>query len=463
MEQATASQRWGSLFLRWFGVVLVAGVAVMLAATQARWLPAVRGWVSPPRGDSSHDDRAHDEEHAAHEDEDADSIQLSSQARKNIGLTIGKVELQTFTRTISLPGIVIERPGRSTVEVTTPMTGIVTRIYPIQGQSVGPGEKLFDLRLTHEEIVQAQTELLRSAEELDVLAREIQRLEKVSADGAIAGKTLLERKYEQQKLQAISRAQEQALLLHGLSQEQVDSILAKRSLLQQLTIDAPGSLMTESTMPAPYQVQHLKVSPGQHVEAGAALATLTNYAELFIEGSAFERDAGAINQAIANSWPVTAVMEGDAPARTIEDLKILYLAGKVESDTRALHFYVTLPNIVEHQSTIEDERTFVNWRHRPGQRVQLLVPVETLPERIVVPTSALAIDGAETYVFVRVGKRFVRRPVHVEFRDSLTAIIANDGSIAVGDNIATTAAQQLQLALENKAGGGIDPHAGHTH
>jgi len=32
-----------------------------------------------------------------------------------------------------------------------------------------------------------------------------------------------------------------------------------------------------------------------------------------------------------------------------------------------------------------------------------------------------------------------------------------------GDTIAMTAAQQLQLALKNKSGGAIDPHAGHTH
>ena len=83
-------------------------------------------------------------------------------------------KLQSFTKTISVPGMIVERPGRSTVEVTAPMTGIVTRIYTIEGEAVEPGAKLFELRLTHEELVQSQAELLQTAEELDVIGREIE-------------------------------------------------------------------------------------------------------------------------------------------------------------------------------------------------------------------------------------------------------------------------------------------------
>jgi len=95
------------------------------------------------------------------------------------------------------------------------MTGVVTRIYPIQGEAVRPGQPLFEVRLTHEDLLQVQTEFLRTVEELSVIAREVKRLEKVSADGLIAGKTLLERKYEQQKQEASLRAQRQACSCTG--------------------------------------------------------------------------------------------------------------------------------------------------------------------------------------------------------------------------------------------------------
>ena len=180
------------------------------------------------------------------------------------GLQLAKVELRPFERTITVPAMVVERPGRSTMQVAAPLTGVVTRVWPLQGETVTPGQPLFDLRLTHEEVVEAQAEFLRTAEELDVVQREIDRLEKVAADGVISGKTLLERKYEQQKLQAVQRSQRQRLLLHGLSAQQVDEILAKRALLSELTIAVP-----EQTATAPkdaserlLQVEELKVEKG---------------------------------------------------------------------------------------------------------------------------------------------------------------------------------------------------------
>jgi hypothetical protein len=51
----------------------------------------------------------------------------------------------------------------------------------------------------------------------------------------------------------------------------------------------------------------------------------------------------------------------------------------------------------------------------------------------------------------------------VEFRDQFSAVVANDGSLYPGDEIAMNAAHQLLVALKNKSGGGVDPHAGHSH
>ena len=174
-----------------------------------------------------------------HKHIEAEAVKLSQTAQANVGLQLAKVELRPFERTITVPAIVMERPGRTNIQVAATLTGVITRVWPMQGEAVTPGQPLFDLRLTHEEVVEAQAEFLKTAEELDVVQREIDRLEKVTADGAIAGKTLLERKYEQQKLQAAQRSQRQRLLLHGLTAQQVDGILTKRTLLSELTIAVP--------------------------------------------------------------------------------------------------------------------------------------------------------------------------------------------------------------------------------
>jgi hypothetical protein len=128
-----------------------------------------------------------------------------------------------------------------------------------------------------------------------------------------------------------------------------------------------------------------------------------------------------------------------------------------------MHFYVTLPNEVRQVERPGSERRYLTWRYRPGQRMQLRIPVETLPDRIVLPAEAIAQDGVETYVFVANGDRFDRRPVHVEYRDDVQVVIANDGALFPDEEVAMKGAQQLQLAIKNKASGGIDPHAGHNH
>lgn len=477
MSQATSHFRlhWNA-FARWMLIVALAVIAVGGVALHRRWLPQVkrllkRSDVSATSGEQSHGVVA--EEPGAHANEgqghvghgSASSIEMSEQARKNIGLQVAKIELQPFVKSISVPGMIVERPGRSLIEVTAPMTGIIRRIYPIEGEAIEPDEKLFDLRLTHEELVQSQAELLQTAEELDVTAREIKRIEKLTADGALAGKQLLERKYEQQKQDAVLRSKRQALMLHGLTAAQVDGILQRRELLKELTVSAP--LTTDdggmSPMGSVYQVQSLKTAQGQHVNAGDTLAVLADHAELYIEGEAFERDVSDISRAADANAGVEAVLdtEGGRP-EVVSNLRLLYLAAKINPETRTLNFFVKLPNEKQRDTKLDGHR-FIAWKFRPGQRVQLQIPIETLPDRIVLPVEALAQDGAETYVFTPNGDHFDRRSVHVEYRDTRLAVIENDGAVFPGDLVAISGAQQLQLALKNKAGGGIDPHAGHNH
>ena len=136
----------------------------------------------------------------AHGDQET-SIRLSDAALKNVGYQPFAVKLTPYTKKNSVPAIVVERAGRSQLDVTAPMTGIVTRVYCIEGEAVDPGQPLFDLRLTHEDLVASQRDFLRSLEELDILDREIARLKSVS-EGIIAGRNILEREYARQKINA---------------------------------------------------------------------------------------------------------------------------------------------------------------------------------------------------------------------------------------------------------------------
>jgi multidrug efflux pump subunit AcrA (membrane-fusion protein) len=398
-------------------------------------------------------------EHAGHAEEN--SIKLSEQSRKSIGLTEGEVALTTFQRTITVPGMVVERAGRSRFNAIAPMTGFLTQIFVTEGEAVAPDQPLFEIRLTHEELVQAQSDLLRTTVEIEVVNREIARLGAIS-DGLVATKVILERKYELQKLEAVHLAQRQALLLHGLTDAQVNAIVTNRQLLGSITVRAPGSPKAGNS--GLMVVQNLAADRGQHVTSGDTVAVLVDHGTLLVEGDAFEQDVLPVTTAAADGKPIAAVLDAaKSPGTRIEGLRIAYVADQVDADSRTLRFFVTLPNDTVGEPRVEGTSRFVTWRYKPGQRMQLQVPVEEWADRIVLPAAAVAQDGVENYAFRANGDHFDRAAVHVEYRDPQWVVVANDGVLFPGDRIAMSAAQQLQLALKNKAGGGIDPHAGHNH
>jgi cobalt-zinc-cadmium efflux system membrane fusion protein len=408
------------------------------------------------------DHEAHD--HAEHDHDEAAVLELTPQALKNIAYKPHKVAKGDYERTISLPGMVVERPGRTQLHVAAPLGGVVTRVHVIEGEAVAPETPLFDVRLTHEELVSAQGAFLKSTEELDVVNREIARLEGLT-EGVVAGSRVRDQRYERQKLEAQLRAQRQALLLHGLSQADVDGIVSTRQLLQSLTIRAPQHEDDcECAEEHLFHVQELSVERGEQVEAGAPLAVLADHCELYIEGTAFEEDAERLRQAAADGVNVSAdLLVRDRRETGVEGLKILYLADQIEPESRALHFYLPLLNTVTLDRTDGNHR-FIQWRFKPGQRVELRVPVERWAGRLVLPAEAVVSDGAEAYVFVEEEPRhFYRTPVHVLHKDQRSAVIEDDGAVHEGDTIAATGAFQMHLVLKNNAGGGVDPHAGHSH
>jgi cobalt-zinc-cadmium efflux system membrane fusion protein len=453
------------------GIVILAGGILGGYLLRQAWVPAAHDllssiWAAPAgeeEEEAAHDDheQAHDDSHVGHDE--STSLHLSPQARKNIGLSTTSIELQPFVRTVSMPGIVVERPGRSQIDVTAPLGGRVTRVYPIQGEAVLPGQPLFDLQLTHEELVNAQTRFLEAAEQLDVENREIKRLESVSIPGAIPGKTIRMHQYEKQKVEATLNAQRQSLMLHGMTQEQVKEILDQRKLIRGLTVYAPEHPPNGDDTDHPFHVQTLRVKPGQYVAAGAALCVLADHHALYIEGKAFEQDVDELSKVLTSGRPVSAALvSGGKQRERIEGLSIYYLSDTVDPGSRAFHFYLQLPNEIVRDAEDGGGHRFVTWRFRPGQRTDLRIPVETWDKRIVLPIDAVADEGAETFVFEQNGDHFDRTPVHVQYRDKNWAVIENDGRL-LGAVVASSGAHQMQMALKNKAGGAPDPHAGHHH
>jgi len=461
---STSNQSPSSAVRGWLvSLIVVGSLAAAAWATSDRWLPTSRKTAAAGEADHDHDHAEGDHDHASPAEQTA--IKLSNNALKNIGFQPVTVKLGEFERKITLPAIVVEQPGRNQIHVTSPLTGVVAEVRIVPGEAVEPDSAMFRLRLTHEDIVSAQRDYLLSVENLAVVDREIVRLQSLG-EGVIAGKRVLEQQYEKQKLEASLLAGEQALRMHGLSAEQVAEIRQTRRLLQSLTIRAPDHSHEAGGCGGDplFHVQSIAVSPGEQVEAGRELCVLADHCELMVEGRAFEDDAAPLRQAVKEGWDVSAtLLGGKGASEKIEGLKLLYLADKIDPETRAFRFYLQLPNQIVLDQTSPTGHRYLEWHYKPGQRLELRVPVERWTDRIVLPVDAVVEEGAEMYVYRQNGSQFERVPVHVEYRDRNSVVVANDGSLFPGDVVAGNGAYQIHLALKNKSGGAIDPHAGHNH
>ncbi len=402
-------------------------------------------------------------------------LQLSPQARGNLGLVSRSAKLQSYWRTILVPGEIRDRPGVSDRGVTAPAVGVVTQVHAFPGDTVHPGDRLFTLRLLSEYIQNTQLELFKSARESELIKETRDRLGKIS-EGAIPQARLIELDQQLRRQQAAMQGYRQDLLTRGLQPEQIAEV-SEGKFVASIDVVAPPplrssiaastavdeKLVDDSSNSLAYEVQELKVDLGTQVQAGQVLGVLANHHSLYVEGHAFKREASYLERAAQQRWPINIEFAEDDPsawATLDQTFEIRHLANSIDAKTRTFDFFIPLTN--QSHSYEKDAKTFVVWRFRPGQRVRLHVPVEELKDVIVLPAGAIVREGPEAYVFRQNGDLFNRLPVRVLHEDRRHVVLANDGSVSPGWFLAQSGAASLNRVLKAQAASGV-PAGVHVH
>lgn len=422
------------------------------------------------------------------------TLSLSEEARQNLQLRTEKIALADHWRSLTIPAEVIEEPGHCEQRITTPLDGIVRRIYILKGQTVYPGDPLFDLQLTGGPLADAQASLLKTVQDLELVTAELARIKPLADQGTIPPRELLAKQFEQKRLEILQHTEREELLIRGLTQDQVAAIQKSKTLLREFTVRVPQPQNHESdSHDEPHQdegestanlvkptgltdytqhahgtvftVETIDVVLGELVRTGDRLGELALHTMLLIEGRAFEREATAVERAMQNKWPLEAYFEtGDQQPLVRKNLTVLSIENALDAAGRTLKFYLPLENEVLMDREVANGVSYRNWRFRPGQKVRLLLPVEHLENRIVLPLDAVVREGADAYVFRMNGKLLERVPVVIEHQDMTNVILGRGSKIRDGDYLAMNQAYQLNLMLKQaEAPAGGDPHAGHSH
>ncbi len=434
-------------------LAIVVGIAAGGYLSREHWLPVL--FPVTKESNAEPDDRA---EATA----PSEQVLLTTQAQKNLRLTSKPLKADSFWKTISVPGIVIDRPGFSDRGVVAPVTGIVSRIHKIAGDTVRPGEVLFTLKLLSESLHLTQTDLFKSTQ--DIKLAEAQRKRLVASEGAVAEARIIEVDSQITRLEVSVKAYRQELINRGLLPAQIDGVTDGKFVAEISIVvpNRPADAGKAQSEPKAFEIQELKVELGQQVQAGQTLSLLANHQMLAIEGRAFRDESPLLERVVKEGWPIEVDFEEesghgwDAHGQTF---RVTYIANIIDPDSRTFRFIMPLENQSRAVAQLDKMQTL--WRFRPGQRVRLLVRVEEVKNVFVLPPDAVARDGADAYVFRQNGDVFDRKPVQVLYRDRDRVVVANDGSVPPGVYVAQAGATQLNRMIKSQSG--TMPKGFHIH
>ncbi len=474
-------------------VGVVAGVFIPPAGVRSvaeRWLVSGSAQVE--------DDAASDSggEDAAH----GGGFEVSIAAQETYGLVVGKATLSSFTQHVDVPAFIRERPTVSNLQASSRMQGIVRRIFVQVGQSVREGDPLVELELTGDELASAQSVLLDSVQQLQILEDEIARLEIAAEEGGIVLRNLIQKQYEQRRMKSVIEAKRQELLIRGLSVNDVTVIIKDKQLVRKIVIHVPTGirptntdtttelqaeanghfwLVSETNPPTTgewvYSVEVMNVSPGTVVNTGDAVCDLAYHETLLVEGQAYERDLPLLTKLINEHRAVTVQLGDSDTPELIHDLQILFMDNHVDNETQTYRFYIEVPNTVLTENILPAGPRFRTWRFKPGQRGLVRLPQKEWSDRLVVPAEAVAEDGVDHVIFQQVAvhdhfhgdepphSEFRKIVVKVEYKDQHHVVVDIAGQLKPRHDIAINNADMLTRAMNDGAGGGGHSHHGHEH
>ena len=424
--------------------------------------------------DSSHND--HSEPVVKSE---ASVLEIKEQARKNLQLTVKAARPTEYWRSITIPGIIVDRPGVSDRGVTSPAVGVVSEIHVYPGDTIRPGQRVVTLKLFSEYLQATQTQLFKAAQEVKLLQDQLDRLSAAVNSGAVSNSRAIELRNEYQRQQILIQASKQELLNRGLNPDQIAAVF-EGNFVSMIDVYAPppraNTVSLDGLEKSPfqtvgfqtlselaYEVQSLGVELGQTVQAGDLLASLANHQVLYVVGHAFKREATLIEQAAQNKIPVQIEFAEDTTdswPSLQQEFQIRHLSNTIDRESRTFDFFVPLVN--QSRSYERDGNTFMVWRFRPGQRTRIEVPVERFENVYLLPTEAVVRDGPNAFVYRQNGDLFNQIAVHVLHEDRNHIVVANDGSITAGSYLAQNAAASLRRILKSQSANGEQPGM-HVH
>ena len=362
----------------WIGRVVLVGATIGLTLWVDRWVTYLNEQKSDAH--AGHDD--HDK-HAGHDDHDnhgkagedahdhepgTKHVKLTSEGRKNAGITLGKAAPGKVHVTLSLPGEV-HLNEELVAHVTPRVSGITRDVKGRIGDTVKRGDLL--ATLDSRELTDISREARASNERVKLAEQNLTRIEKLSKEGIVPEKELL-----------LAR---QALAEAKIEQESASQMLASTG--------AGGGGLYRMVAPLDGTIIEKHATLGEVLKDDAAAFVIADLSKLWVEVTVYSKDLAWVSV----GQPVRIRAEG---IREPASGTIAFISATARGEARTTSARVLIDNPGR------------AWK--PGLYVTADIAIEEVEAKIVLPEDAVqTLDGRSIVFIEEEDGMFEVRPVKV--------------------------------------------------
>lgn len=206
-------------------------------------------------------------------EEHVEEVELTQEQMSTVGITLGQVVNKKLGSAIRANGELRLNP-QSKADVTSLIGGIIRKINVVEGQTVSAGQVLAYVENT--EIVEMQKNYLIAAKERQTALQELQRQQKLSAQGAGIEKTLQLAEATLATAQARMTGLYHQLVQVGISPSQV----SKGKIVLQVPVRASISGV----------INKVNVNTGAYVDTSSPMMEIANNTAVYASLNVFERN-----------------------------------------------------------------------------------------------------------------------------------------------------------------------------
>jgi RND family efflux transporter MFP subunit len=349
---------------------------------------------------------------------DGDTVFLSFEAHKAVGLATSEVDLKDLENTITVTATVVA-PWKQHAYASTRVGGKLERVYFRPGDVVQAGQRLADIESM--ELENEQLELIQSKLELELAQHTLDRAESLGTRGIVAERDVRAAQTIRLEKSSLFEVTKRKLIGLGLSSDTIEEVLRTEQPERMLPVLSPAGGV----------IVHGDANPGRIVEPTEHLFEILDLSTVWVEAMVLEAAAYRVRRHL----PARVMLTG-RPGQVFEG-QIDYVALQVDATSRAVPVLIALANSDPENPSL-----------RPGMFGRVQIVTEQVQQKVVCPTNALVTAGAETYVFVQQKAPTKDKPGEYIRRHVLLGLRARDWvevkeGLFPGDEVVTRGSHEL--------------------